>query len=175
MNPRVLRTCATQRMTIPANTKQLFSIHSLAEKIWPIVYKEMLSEKQIRLMLDEIYSPEALFEASQNGECFFLHLHQDCPVAFISLKEKTKRVRLEKLYILPEHQRKGIGKQLICFVEKHAQTRGYTEIELNVNRRNPAYYFYLKNGFKVHQEINIPYHSYVLDDYIMRKTISLQN
>jgi len=71
--------------------------------------------------------------------------------------------------------KRKIGKQLISFVEKHAQARGYTEVELNVNRRNPAYYFYLKSGFKVHQEINIPYHAYVLDDYIMRKTISLQN
>ncbi len=62
---------------------------------------------------------------------------------------------------------------MISFAEEEATQRGRDTLELNVNRGNKAYYFYLKQGFEVVEEVDIPYYGYILDDYVMQKKITL--
>lgn len=151
----------------------LHVVKDLAHAIWPVVYQEMLSPEQLRFMLDKTYTLEALKVATRNGESFYVYQTNGKAMGFISIKEKPDVLRLEKIYVLPQQHHRGVGSVLLSFVEQQARERGFVTVELNVNRRNPACGFYLKQGFEIYQEIDIPYYSFVLDDYIMRKRIAV--
>jgi ribosomal protein S18 acetylase RimI-like enzyme len=60
---------------------------------------------------------------------------------------------------------------LIDLAAEEARNLGFKELELNVNRYNKAYNFYLKQGFKVVEEVDIPYYEFFLNDYVMRKSL----
>jgi ribosomal protein S18 acetylase RimI-like enzyme len=73
---------------------------------------------------------------------------------------------------LPEEQGKGTGKALMQFAEQHVLSLGKTRLSLNVNRNNiKAKQFYERQGFHIIAEVDIPYRSYLLNDYIMEKVL----
>lgn len=149
-------------------------ISNLANKIWRQAYASILSEEQISFMLKEIYEPAVLSSQISNGVPFHIAEYDNKAYGFISAmpKEKHPRIyRIEKLYILKEAQGLGIGKKLINRIEDLAKNKGSSTLELNVNRNNPATKFYEKEGFKIIKEADIPYHHFILNDYIMQKSI----
>lgn len=160
---------------IKVEEDRLDIIKDLVHTIWPMVYQEMLSSEQLRFMLAKTYTLGALAEAARNGEEFYVCQAEEKAIGFTSINEKKDLMRLEKLYVLPEFHGRGVGRSLLSFVEKEAVVRGFDTIELNVNRRNVACDFYLKNGFEIYKEIDIPYYSFVLDDYIMRKRVAVED
>ncbi|UZJ65165.1 GNAT family N-acetyltransferase [Sphingobacterium sp. KU25419] len=74
---------------------------------------------------------------------------------------------------MAEVKGKGYGKLLLDFIAQLAKSKDLKRLELNVNRNNPAYYFYLKQNFLITETVDIPYHGYVLDDYVMQKELTL--
>ena len=66
----------------------------------------------------------------------------------IALIDEADALMLEKLYILPSHQRRGIGTLLLGRVIERAHASG-KPIRLRVLRVNPARQLYERNGFKV--------------------------
>ena len=150
-----------------------YIIHELAHLIYFPTYSSILSKDQMDFMLGKSYTVAALQESMQTDQDFYIayNVHNK-PVGFMALKDKnTQILRIEKLYLLPEAQGSGIGKELVNFAIQQGKLQNKSIIELNVNRGNKAYYFYLKVGFKVVQEVDIPYYGYILDDYIMQKEI----
>ncbi len=148
-------------------------IQNLAQRSWHAGYAGVLSPNQIAFMLDKMYSQEGLLEAMHEGCMFFLALEDGNPVGFIGLKRKLPTtLRIEKIYLVPEVQGKGYGKGLLDFGMEEAKRAQLLTLELNVNRKNKAYYFYLKQGFQVVEEVDIPYYNFVMDDYVMQKTVS---
>ncbi len=149
-------------------------IHKLVHQIYGPTYSLILSDEQIQFMLEKNYTITSLHEAMDEGQDFYLIWDdQGNPVGFMALKSNIENVlRIEKLYLLPITQGKGFGTEFISFAEDTARNNKKSILELNVNRGNKAYYFYLKKGFKVIQEIDIPYHGYILDDYIMQKNVT---
>lgn len=149
-------------------------ISDLANKIWWQAYESILSEEQILFMLKDMYDPAVLSSQISNGVLFDIVEYANKAYGFISTMPKEKHsgiYRIEKIYILKEAQGLGIGKKLINHVEEIAREKGFTTLELNVNRNNPAIGFYEKEGFKIVKEVNIPYHHFILNDYIMQKSI----
>ena len=153
-----------------ATADQAQIIHDLVHQIYYPTYKDILTKEQIDFMLDKSYTIEALQHAMATDQDFYLLKEEDEYVGFMALKQATDTiVRIEKLYLLPEMQGKGCGKLLINYAQDMALSVGKHRLELNVNRSNKAYNFYLKQGFKVIQEIDIPYYGYILDDYVMQQ------
>lgn len=149
-------------------------ISKLANKIWWLAYFPILTEEQIRFMLKEMYDQAVLSSQINNGTLFNIVESDNKACGFISAMPKenpSKIYRIEKLYLLKEVQGLGIGKKLISHIEGIARNRGFSILELNVNRSNPAKHFYEKEGFKIVKEIDIPYHHFTLNDYIMQKSI----
>lgn len=150
-------------------------IKQLAHEIWWPTYSPILSADQIEFMLANRYSTEALFQQIANAEQTFLLLFgNDKPVAFAAYSPDDKNpaiYRLHKLYSLPATQGKGAGKALLNAVFDRVKAAGKNVLELNVHRQNPALGFYLKMGFVIAYEIDIPFDKYVLNDYIMRKKL----
>ncbi|WP_257658672.1 GNAT family N-acetyltransferase [Parapedobacter lycopersici] len=149
-------------------------IRQLAIASWWPAYGNYLPHGQIRLMLEKIYSERALIAQLEAGQLFLLAYRDDEVVGFTGLTKKAETpgvVRVEKLYVLPSEQGKGTGKSLLDAAENYARDVTASRLELHVNRYNPAKAFYEKQGFVVVQEIDIPYHDYVLNDYIMQKAV----
>lgn len=160
-----------QIFKITANQASI--IHELVHQIYFPTYSAILSHSQIDFMLQNIYSMEALRRTIGCDQDFYIMQdEQRSAIGFMALKQVSATVlRIEKLYLLPSFHGKGCGKQFLSYAESIARRFRLKVLELNVNRNNNAYFFYLKNGFKVVQEVDIPYYTYVLDDYIMQKSI----
>lgn len=156
-----------------ATTVDFALISQLAQEIWYPTYSPILSAAQIAFMLDQSYSSEGLSRAVEQGKIFHLLYEGEIAVGFIAVRPvpENKVFRIESLYLLPSTQGKGYGQLLINFAAELAKSQSFSTLELNVNRQNKAYHFYLKVGFEVAYEIDIPYHGYVLDDYVMQKSI----
>lgn len=153
----------------PASIEDIPVIHQLAEDTWPAAYKNILPHEQIRLMLDKMYSAEALREQFESGAEFLIAERENKPVGFAGFSTDNLIFKLHKLYVLPSEQGKGTGKKLIEEITAIAKNRNAKALELNVNRSNPALEFYKKLGFEVYAEVDIPYFQFVMADYIMRK------
>lgn len=55
---------------------------------------------------------------------------------------------VEELFVSPDSQRKGCGKQLLNAVEKYVEGKNFGAIALLTDRNTPAMDFYSKNDFK---------------------------
>jgi GNAT superfamily N-acetyltransferase len=150
------------------------AISELAEKIWWPSYRNIISDEQISFMLNDMYSAESLMKQMRSGiECLIAE-SENLPLAFAgySQTDTDKQVfKLHKLYVLPTEQGRGTGRKLIEQVSTLAKTKGGNILELNVNRGNPAHHFYRKIGFEIYQTVDIHYHHFVLNDYVMRKKL----
>ena len=149
-------------------------IHDLAEKIWWPTYRPILSEEQISFMLKNMYSEKALKDQMLTDTKFILVKRDNDDVAFAgySIEHGPDPVlKIHKIYVLPSEQGKGTGKNLIEYLSNLAKDLNIPQVELNVNRANPALGFYQKVGFEIIETVDIPYYQFVLNDYVMRKKI----
>ncbi|MFD2245875.1 GNAT family N-acetyltransferase [Pontibacter ruber] len=150
------------------------TIKALAEAIWEPTYSSILSKDQIDYMFSVIYTEEALRQQMAEGQTFLLLYLQEEPIGFaaFSVKDPEEKVyKLNKIYLLPSCQGKGLGKILLDAVEQEVANRGARLLDLNVNRHNKAKQFYERCGYSVHQEENIAIGPYWMNDYIMRKQL----
>jgi ribosomal protein S18 acetylase RimI-like enzyme len=159
-------------MTISiAQKSQLFIIKELAYTIWPVAYGEILSQEQLDYMLNLIYTIESLEKQVDNNHVFLLVEDDNQFIGFASYElnfENSNKTKIQKLYVLPEIQGKGIGKHLINYIKQIAIDNKNSGLILNVNRFNIAKEFYLKYGFEITKEIKIDIgNNYIMDDYIM--------
>ena len=158
-----------------ATADDVATIRQIAVDSWWPAYGGYLPHGQIDLMLERQYAEVVLKRQLDEGHCFLLAYLGEAPVGFAGLREMTANgtptIRIEKLYILPHEQGKGIGRLLLEKVDQYAQRQCACCVELNVNRNNPAKRFYEKLGFAVVREVDIPYHGYVLNDYVMQKPV----
>lgn len=150
------------------------TISQLAEESWWPTYSSFISAEQISYMLKEMYAPLALAQQFTDGITFLVAERHGTAVGFAAFSETNRQeqvFKLHKLYLLPSEQGKGTGKLLIAEVSARAKKLGGLILELNVNRGNKAVDFYKKQGFDIHQTLDIPYHIFVLNDYVMRKAL----
>ena len=88
------------------------------------------------------------------------------------IKFDKSTVRIHKLYVHPECQKKGIGKHLLEYAKNTSVKNGLNYIDLFVNRTNPAVGFYKFLGFDVAEEIDLDIgNGYFMNDYRMKLKI----
>ncbi len=150
-------------------------IHNLAHEIWRKAYKNILSDKQIEFMLEDMYTPESILSQIENGEKFLLlrNNKHNCGFASFSKLQEPGVFKIHKLYIHPDLHGKGAGRQMIFHIIAIITQQGAHILELNVNRENPAKDFYLWLGFRIYKSVDTPYHHFILNDYIMRLDLSV--
>lgn len=157
-----------------ATVSDIPTIRDLAEATWAPTYTPILSQEQVDYMFEVIYTSEALLKQMHDGQTFLLLYEDDKPLAFASysLKDAAEKVyKLNKIYLLPECQGKGLGKLLLTYVEDEVRQLGGSILDLNVNKYNKAKIFYETCGYHVHHEEDIPIGPYWMNDYIMRKQL----
>ena len=155
------------------STEGIPTIRQLSEEIWKEVYPTIVSMEQIDYMLEMMYSKKALEEQITTlGHQFILVRYLDEIVGYasysIKLKDEPKRYRLHKLYVKPELHGKGLGKAMISYISNEVSNAGGTELELNVNKKNPAVTFYQHTGFVVESEMDLQIgQGFEMNDFIM--------
>ena len=162
-----------------AGLEDIPTIYSLAKAIWPATYRAILSKEQIEYMFQETYNPNSLRKQIENlGHTFLLLFVADVAAGFASFstkqeagKESRSIYKLHKLYVRPSGQRKGLGNYLMTEVSERVKANGGQWLDLNVNRHNPARWFYERIGFQILREEDIPIGPYWMNDYVMRKEL----
>lgn len=158
-----------------AENKDIKQIKELAYQIWPTAYSEILTNEQIKYMLDLFYSEEALKNQMNTGQQFVLIQEDSVNLGFAAFEHNCKesgKTKLHKIYVLPNLQGKGVGKMLLDFVETEAQKAQANAVFLNVNKYNKAKQFYQKLGYQITKEEVIDIgNNYIMDDYVMEKSV----
>lgn len=158
-----------------ANEDDIELIRRIAFEVWPVAYNSIISKEQIEYMLAMMYSPESLLNQMQNEGCEFLIIEEDgLAVGFSSSARLAESVfKLHKLYVLSSMHGKGYGRSLLNQVCKRAADRGGVSIELQVNKNNPAFQFYIRNGFTKDLEMVFDIgNGFVMDDFILTKSLA---
>ncbi len=156
---------------IQIKANQLPIIIELTKKIWPVAYGTILSKAQLDFMIQKFYNETALQELMQKGHVFYLAQDEkENYVGFVSyeINSVPDKTKIHKIYVLPETQGTGLGRQFFELVKEQAKENNQNAIFLNVNKYNNALHFYTKLGFSiVNDEVIDIGEGYVMDDYIM--------
>jgi len=155
-----------------ASLSDIPAIHSLAWKIFPHTYKDILTEDQIRYMMDWMYSEDSLSrQMEEEGHTYLLLFDDDDMVGYVSYQRQGEDLyHLQKIYVLPERQGDHLGARLFqeaisAIKEEHPSP---CTMELNVNRYNKALGFYEHMGMHKVREVDEPIgDGFYMNDYIM--------
>lgn len=156
-----------------ATTADLPLIRALAEEVWWAHYPEIITGEQIRFMLDEWYSLEALtHQMTELGHQFWLIVPHEADQArgYLSIgpAKSPGNYYLHKFYLANRGQ--GIGAR--AFLAVLDQLPDWETVRLNVNRRNfRSVNFYFKMGFIIESNLDLVVGDgrFVMDDYVMIK------
>ncbi len=162
----------------PATEAQLAVIQTIAHQTWPTTFAAILSPEQISYMLEMMYSPDSLkAQLNEKSHVFLLARESDSGnyLGFLSYEldyRGAPKTKIHKIYLLPNSQGKGVGKQLIEQATERAKAGQNTTLSLNVNRHNKAIQFYERLGFRhvANETIDIG-NGFIMDDYVMEKSL----
>jgi GNAT superfamily N-acetyltransferase len=155
-----------------ASRNDLPLINQMAIIIWDTAYKDILSKDQLAYMHHKMNSVEALTKLIDDGHQFIISYEDDVAKGYACFKIYTDKARIEKIYVLPDQHKKGIGKLMMDYIIEKAKI-DVNIVELNVNRQNKAVDFYKKVGFEIVREADIPIgEGYFMNDYVMQKSLT---
>ena len=152
------------------------AVGALAREIWRAHYPGIISSAQIEYMLDQRYSSALMrAELGKQGLWWDLLLRAGAPKAFSSYfrTERSDEMKLDKLYVHPDCQRRGYGALLIDRALARARSEHCSRLVLAVNRGNAnAIAAYRKHGFQIESAVVKEIGGgYVMDDYVMVRSL----
>ncbi len=157
-----------------STAEQLKTVESLAWKIFPETYRDLIPAGQIPYMMKLMYDQAVLQKEIAAGMKYALIADGETPIGYISWHTAddggTKFMRLEKLYLDFSWHGRSIGNLGLLFVIEKARQAGAAYISLNVNKGNlRAQNAYCRVGFyRWRREKEDIGNGFFKDDYIMR-------
>jgi ribosomal protein S18 acetylase RimI-like enzyme len=158
----------------PVTPPDVPAISALAREIWQASYPGIITQEQIDFMLEQRYGVERLYDDLEQADKWLDQaFYEGRRIGFAFCEIYKGEFKLDKLYIHPDVQRRGVGGQLIEHVAQRAKKLGYPAVILAVNKRNQkAIGSYKKYGFAVRDAIVDDIgRGFVMDDYIMEKKL----
>jgi GNAT superfamily N-acetyltransferase len=145
---------------------------ALAAEIWRAHYPAIISVAQIEYMLAQRYVPALVREELERGDLWWDQLLVNEEMTGYSsyfLTRHAGEIKLDKLYVHPDHQRRGYGGMLLDRVITVARAYGCEKLVLAVNKSNRnAIAAYEKHGFRIAESVAKDIGGgFVMDDYIM--------
>lgn len=155
------------------NAGMIEVVASMAQIIWHEYYHDILSQNQIKYMLETIQSEAAITKVIEDHtSIYYLLSFNEIPVGYIALNKERDSLLLSKCYILNEHRGKGYFKQILRFVEEMAMDLGMYQIDLFVNKNNKSREIYEHLGFKLLGDYQFDIgNGYLMDDFKMSKQL----
>jgi len=161
---------------VDATEADLGAVAALAGVIWRRHYPGIITHAQIDYMLEHGYSRRALLRfIEEDGAGLALARRAGRLIGFAAYHrtDEPREIKLEKIYVHQDEQRRGVGAQLIAVAEAAARGQRCSALVLNVNKKNvQAIRAYEKNGFAVRESVVVDIgNGFVMDDYIMAKAL----
>ncbi|MBI5224876.1 GNAT family N-acetyltransferase [Candidatus Micrarchaeota archaeon] len=118
-----------------ATRRELYSITVLTRKFFPYTgFNMQMIEKRLKNRKIHYYAA----------------LYDKFTIGFIDFKENEKSIKILGLAVLPEFQRRGVGKKLLEIALKFAKEKKKEIIYLLLSKENfPAAKLYEKEGFVI--------------------------
>ena len=154
------------------NKDELHLVRQVADEVWPVTFREILSPEQIPYMMKMMYAPEVMEREYDEGIRFHGVFDGEKAVGYYiwgACKEVQGAAKLHKCYLLTEYQGKGIGSRMLKEAMEQAAEAGFTTLRLNVNRHNEkAMRAYFRNGFKAVEMVDNPIgNGFYMNDFVM--------
>lgn len=130
-----------------ATVKDIEGINNVLAVTWRDTYSSFLSESSIAKVTGEWHTPAILLADIARALTFCgVAMNAGAVVGMITAHLRDELLVVTRLYVLPAHQRRGIGQRLL-----HASYNAFPDasrIRLQVEEQNPAgREFYHKLGF----------------------------
>jgi len=158
---------------IKATQKDIPLIKDLAKRSWENAYAEILSQEQMKYMLDTMYCEAEISEQLKNINYYYYLIFDEVLNVFDGFlgyenHYENQTTKLHRIYLVPESKGKGLGKKTLEFLNEKVKESNDKRIILNVNKYNSAQKFYESQGYNVYDEgvFDIG-NGYVMDDYLM--------
>jgi ribosomal protein S18 acetylase RimI-like enzyme len=146
-------------------------LRQLAHLIWHAHYPAIISPAQIDYMLERMFAEDVIRRDLVEGVRWEFAWHEQQRVGFLSCVPELElhRIKLSKLYLLPEYHGRGLGQEMLGRVKAYATTLDARQIHLTVNKRNQqAIRAYRNAGFEIIGETVADIGGgYVMDDFLM--------
>lgn len=158
----------------PASQADIPALCALARLIWPATYTGVISQQQIEYMLADRYAPEQIsLQIADPRHAWRLAYWENDFAGFAHARLESEGGKLDKLYVHPNSQRRGIGRALTEDIKIFARTHRAARLYLQVNRQNTAAISaYLRYGFTIIQAQMFDIGGgFVMDDYVMEAPI----
>jgi ribosomal protein S18 acetylase RimI-like enzyme len=148
----------------------------LAGDIWRRHYADIISAAQIEYMLKQRYNPQVVREELQRGDLWWDQLLVDNEMtgfASYFLTGNAGEMKLDKLYVHHDHQRKGYAGMLLDRAVTIGRAYGCETLVLAVNKHNRnAIAVYEKYGFRIADSVMKDIGGgFVMDDFVMMKEV----
>ncbi|MCX6731111.1 MAG: N-acetyltransferase [Candidatus Roizmanbacteria bacterium] len=133
-----------------AKVEDVYEIKKLLFNTWTATYSNIYSPEAIELITSRWHSVVLLTKQIKNPSLFFSVAKDGNKIVGMcnaTLTQGGKVINIQRLHIIPEYQRRGIGSKLIEEVIKTFPKA--LKIELEVEKQNErALTFYQKQGFQ---------------------------
>lgn len=161
------------KFNIATTRNQFEAIAQLANIIWREHYIPIIGLEQVDYMVKNFQSAEAMYSQYLDGYAYFMIIHDNQFVGYISIKKEEESLFLSKIYVSKDYRGKKIGKSAMNFCEEKALEMHCKSITLGVNRFNvKSIAAYQAMGFKITGEMITDIgHGFIMDDYKMEKLI----
>lgn len=158
---------------VPAQPRDAEAIAAMALAIARCCYvPQVLTEAEAEAFWRLAYRPDALRADMARGAVYEWIESGGRAIGFLAyrLDANPQRLWLSKLYVLPEHQGRGVGAWALARVKAAAARLGVREINLYVFRKNErAVRTYSRAGFVIARaEVTECEGGFRYDDYVMR-------
>ncbi|WPF81416.1 GNAT family N-acetyltransferase [Sanguibacter sp. 4.1] len=130
----------------PAQPDDTHGVRYVGTVAWPATYGSEKGSGYVMSGLDEFWSAEAIGSAIRAGDVDVAEA-ADGITGMVHVEELGGDLVMWKLYVLPDHQRHGIGRLLVRAAKDRARAQGkdlLTEYESSNDRVRG---FYLREGF----------------------------
>ena len=155
---------------VPLAPSRVDAVCRLARRTWQDTYPGIISQQQIDAMLADRYSPQAILAQLGNPRhSWLIALGGGDLTGFAHAYLQDGACKLDKLYVDPCRQRRGVGGALFDAIRGFARQHRAQRIRLQVNRNNArAISAYRKYGFEVVEARVFDIGGgFVMDDYVM--------
>ena len=141
-------------------------LFQLMKEIYPLAYSHFWEDKGDWYLNSQYLEEQVLQELSQENADYYFVLYNDKIIGNFriiwdeKLKDLSakKQVKLHRIYLHQKTQGKGIGKQILIWLEEKAKQKGYQVIWLDAMDTQPqAFQFYKRLGYQYHSHTFLPF------------------
>jgi ribosomal protein S18 acetylase RimI-like enzyme len=140
--------------------------------------------EDMKVYLEQAFKSEVILaEINQPGNVFFIAFFENEPVGYIKLRlqkppksvQGPEPIELERIYVLEEYTKQGIGGRLKEMALAEARLRGYRTIWLRVWKKNDkALRVYHRWGFKIVGEQTFTLGEDIQFDWVLTRPVDFQ-